>query len=112
MLSAPRRNPKVGPITLAAKIRANHIGSIPIAPIPRGRRAATRAERIPKKATFFEPRSSVATSETIRKIEIVVESRKNHSALFASNWEVAKKGQVNPTRVEGIKSAIENRLRS
>ena len=79
--------------------------------MPNGRSAATRAERIPKKATFLEPRSSVATREMIRKIEIVVESRKNHSALFAINWEVAKKGQLKPMNVEGINSAIEKFLK-
>jgi hypothetical protein len=107
ILSAPSRNPNVGPMTRAARIKANHIGSIPIAPMPSGLRAATSAERIPKNATFLEPRSSVATRETIRKIEIVVERRKNHSARFARACDVAKKGQINPIRVEGINKAME-----
>jgi hypothetical protein len=79
---------------------------MPIAPMPSGLKAATSAERIPKKATFLEPRSSVATRETIRKIEIVVERRKNHSALFARACDVAKKGQRNPVSVEGINNAM------
>jgi hypothetical protein len=112
MLSAPRRNPNVGPMTRAARINRNHIGSIPIAPIPSGLKAATKAERIPKKATFFEPRSSVATRETIRKMEIVVEIRKNHSARLARACDVAKKGQRNPMRVDGINSATEEYRKS
>ena len=76
MESAPKRKPKVGPITLAARMSANHIGSIPIAPIPSGRSAATNALRMPRKATFFEPRSSAATSPTNSRTVNVVDAKK------------------------------------
>jgi hypothetical protein len=112
ILSAPSRNPNVGPMTRAARMSRNHIGSIPMAPIPNGLNAATKAERMPKNATFFEPRSSVATRETIRKIEIVVERRKNHSARLARACDVAKKGQIKPMRVVGTNKVMEEYRKS
>jgi hypothetical protein len=56
--------------------------------------------------------SSVATRETIKKIEIVVEIKKNHSALLAKDCEVTRKGQRNPIKVEGISSEIKEYLRN
>jgi hypothetical protein len=106
MESAPRRNPNVGPMTRAARMSANHIGSIPIAPIPRGRNAATSALRIPRKATFFDPRSSDATIEIKSKTVKVVDAKKNQLAQSACLSLATKKGQQKPRKVEGMRAAI------
>ena len=50
MESAPSKNPKDGPKTLAERINTNHIGSIPTAPVPIGRRAAISAVSTAKSA--------------------------------------------------------------
>ena len=45
--------PKEGPKTRALSIKINHIGSIPTAPAPNGRRAAMSADKTPRSATDF-----------------------------------------------------------
>ncbi|CAB4645284.1 unannotated protein [freshwater metagenome] len=58
----PNKNPKDAPKTRALKINMNHIGSIPTAPAPSGRRAAIIADRIPSKAIDFASNRELETS--------------------------------------------------
>jgi hypothetical protein len=72
----PRRKPKEGPNTRALNINKNHIGSIPTAPAPNGRSAATRAESTPRSATDFASILELEISEIESTTATVIASAK------------------------------------
>ena len=111
MLSVPSKNPKVGPIAREAMMRANHIGSIPIAPIPSGRSEAISAVKIPRSAIFFDPSSSlVMRTMTSRRVRGDA-ARKNQLAFSANSFVGTKNGQRKP-REERVMSARSKPVRA
>jgi hypothetical protein len=74
----PRRKPKEGPNTRAARISTNHIGSIPTAPVPIGRNAAMSADNTARSAMDLLSRSLLLTLIINSKRAQGVASKKIH----------------------------------
>ena len=61
----------------ALRIKINHIGSIPTAPAPSGRRAAMRADKTPRSATDFASRAELEICTITKKNATVRAAQKN-----------------------------------
>ena len=95
--SAPSKNPKAGPKTRALRIKINHIGSIPTAPVPSGRRAAMSADNSARSATDFASKSPLLTFAKKRRRAMGAQARKIHCG--AEESDVTKNGQRKPRRL-------------
>ena len=102
---APRRKPNAGPKTRALRIKTNHIGSIPTAPVPSGRTAAINAERSAKRATDFASKSPLLTLARKSASAMGVDARKIHCGLDVS--DATKNGHTNPARLTTLTRANE-----
>jgi hypothetical protein len=90
----PRRNPNEGPKTLAAKIRMNHMGSMPTAPVPMGRTAAMRAASTASRAIDLVSRVVLLAFTSSRTRAKGVARRKIHCGCAVLS--LTKNGQRNP----------------
>jgi hypothetical protein len=107
---SPKINPKDEPKTRALKMRTNHIGSIPTAPAPRGRSAATIAVSTPRSAIDFASKESLLISIMTNAIAKADAAQKK---IDATGIDVVfmRKGQMKPNALIAEVSESTNKVR-